>query len=222
MTNMESHKVTISVNQMISKREPSDTSIFILFGNSETLVRELLHIYKNMTATSSKPRRSILLIAFHVDENPLEQSLKQLSKNVNLSNSHFFLALPSGKDFNWLQIITLQGQTQVVINQLRFSQNKCVIEEYNLQKLNVTSIALSWYTMNDISGCDESGMHCKSSQGPIPEVMSYVARISNFTLHNFIDPNGDWGVFPKKGPYSLSGKWGGVMGEVGYELFLTD
>ena len=49
------------VNQMISKREPSDTSIFILFGNSETFERELLHIYKNMTATSSKPIRSILL-----------------------------------------------------------------------------------------------------------------------------------------------------------------
>lgn len=28
------------------------------------------------------------------------------------------------------------------------------------------------------------------------------------------DPNDDWGVRPKSGPYNLSGTWSGVMGDV--------
>ena len=39
-------------------------------------------------------------------------------------------------------------------------------------------------------------------------------RSHNFTIVSDRDPNGDWGVAPKSGPFNINGTWGGVMGAV--------
>ncbi len=36
----------------------------------------------------------------------------------------------------------------------------------------------------------------------------------NFTYTVDKDMNGDWGAYPKSGPYNASGEWTGVMGDV--------
>ena len=43
--------------------------------------------------------------------------------------------------------------------------------------------------------------------------MNIWARDYNFTWDVYRDENNDWGLFPKSGPYNISGNWTGVMGK---------
>ena len=54
--------------------------------------------------------------------------------------------------------------------------------------------------------------------------MDMSQRLFNFTYASYKDPNDDWGLGPKSGPFNLSGTWGGVMGGVingEYDLSLS-
>ena len=58
------------------------------------------------------------------------------------------------------------------------------------------------------------GKHCKIVEGVLPDLMNSIAPIMNFTWETLQPPDGNWGVFPKFGPFNLSGIWHGVMGGV--------
>ena len=58
------------------------------------------------------------------------------------------------------------------------------------------------------------GKNCKVVEGVLPDLINAIAPKLNFTWETLQPPDGDWGVFPKSGPYNLSGTWGGVMGSV--------
>ena len=47
---------------------------------------------------------------------------------------------------------------------------------------------------------------------PKAKVQNTTAASKTFTWQTLQPPDGDWGVFPKSGPYNLSGTWGGVIG----------
>ena len=56
-------------------------------------------------------------------------------------------------------------------------------------------------------------MTCEN-EGYLIDLSKMAENLFNFTLVSLRDPDNDWGVTPKSGPYNRSGTWGGVMGGV--------
>ncbi len=86
-------------------------------------------------------------------------------------------------------------------------------EDYDLQGLNVTSIALNWAPYLTIEDCDEQGTNCVKNFGALIDLARIVGRMFNLSVISTRDPDGDWGVYPKSGPHDYTGEWGGVMGK---------
>ena len=59
----------------------------------------------------------------------------------------------------------------------------------------------------------DDGMTCEN-EGYLIDLSKMAENLFNFTLVSLRDPDNDWGVTPKSGPYNRSGTWGGVMGGV--------
>ena len=58
------------------------------------------------------------------------------------------------------------------------------------------------------------GKNCRVVEGVLPDLINAIAPKFNFTWETLQPPDGNWGVFPKSGPFNLSGIWHGVMGGV--------
>ncbi len=213
MTHGLQASVALSVNG--SRSMDSDVQVIIPVGKLESdFAAFLTRAYDTLIRMDPYPRRSIIVLPEGMDQSMLNRDAYLLGTRSFISNSHFFVAsVMKGEKYpQWFQVITVQGQTQVVVNSLQFLFFPCVREQYDLQKLNVTSTSVNWYPLNVMEGCDQNGMHCTTSSGIAVELGQYIAGIANFSVHNFVDPNGDWGVFPR------GGKWRGAMGDVTQKL----
>ena len=58
------------------------------------------------------------------------------------------------------------------------------------------------------------GKRCKIVEGVGPDFLNAQALKFNYTWKTTKPPDNNWGVFPKSGPFNLSGTWHGVMGGV--------
>ena len=88
-----------------------------------------------------------------------------------------------------------------------------ILETYELGGIQIQSMSLPWspYLVQD--NCQANGITC-DSEGYLIDIVEMAGRLFNFTYVSLRDPNNDWGVTPKSGPYNRSGVWGGVMGGV--------
>ena len=94
-----------------------------------------------------------------------------------------------------------------------------------MQGIEITNINLSWLPDFGAFGCDENGLNCDVVKGILPSIFDIVAQRVNMTIRHLIEPNGDWGLKPKSGPYnSTESEWTGVMGSVvngNYHISMT-
>ena len=128
-------------------------------------------------------------------------------------NAFFYLAIPEvdGGIMAWYQVISLASGC--VIDRISFFPNTLFVsDKFNLNGLEVTSTSLSWPPFYSMEDCNEEG--CAISNGYLKDYIDILARRFNFTHVSYKDMDNDWGVFPKEGPFNLSGTWGGVMGDV--------
>ena len=73
--------------------------------------------------------------------------------------------------------------------------------------------ALSWEPFISIYDCNSFGENC-NYHGLLVDLMDFWSKSLNFTWDIYKDTDGDWGSYPKSGPFNLSGEWSGVMGDV--------
>ena len=106
-------------------------------------------------------------------------------------------------------------KTGTTVNRLKF-RNDSTLEiepDFDMGGLQIRSMSLPWAPYLMQTDCDERGKNCHN-EGYLIDYTTLAARLFNFTFVSERDPDGDWGVTPKSGPYNLSGTWGGVMGAV--------
>ena len=114
---------------------------------------------------------------------------------------------------SWHHVISLK--TGTVICPLTFADNSLqIVETYNLQGLTIRSTTLPWEPFYAIGDCDREGLECKTNHGYLADYMDMLALKFNFTYTSHRNTDNDWGVLPKRGPFSLNGTWSGVMGDV--------
>ena len=109
------------------------------------------------------------------------------------------------------------SHSKVAINEVKFkpaTSLKVDRDHFDLMGAQLTSITLTWAPYSTVEDCNEAGKQCKKNFGLMIDVGKLIAELYNFSLKSYKDPDDDWGVRPKSGPYNLSGVWGGVFGSV--------
>ena len=110
-------------------------------------------------------------------------------------------------------------KTGTRVNKLQFVSETTSLmrESYDLSGLQIRSIALPWAPYLMMTDCknnnDGDPQEC-TNDGYLVDFMDMAQQLFNFTYVSLKEPNGDWGLNPKSGPYNLSGTWGGVLGGV--------
>ena len=102
------------------------------------------------------------------------------------------------------ELIALKSQTKVIVRNTDGM-------EIDLQGIHVSSITGNWEPYVNTYDCDKFEKRC-AIEGLSVDIMDNAAKIMNFTWTS--DISNDWGMFPKSGPFNISGKWEGVMGNV--------
>ena len=103
-------------------------------------------------------------------------------------------------------------KTGTVMQYLTFADNTFrIVEQYNMQGLKIRSTTLTWAPFLTINDCNGIGLECKTNYGYLKDYMDALALKFNFTYTSHRNVDNDWGVVPKKGPFSINGTWGGVM-----------
>ncbi len=161
-----------------------------------------------MQIASENVRSSLLYL---VEEAP-GQNWSTLREHLVLLGGEmlFFLVTGGANALLWYQVISHGGF--VVVDELGFLDNTYVIKEkYDLQGMEICSIAKSWTPYFFFSDCDDSNV-CQSN-GFLADIATVLERTYNFTLVSNRGLEG-WGIFPVEGPFNMSGTWVGVMGDV--------
>ena len=111
-----------------------------------------------------------------------------------LLNSLFYIY--QIKESKWKQVLILNGNSQIVFNDIDFNKNGLIVVKENLQGIQITTTSLTWSPYAFISDCNSKGLQCKY-QGPLVDLMNFWSKKLNFTwsLHE----NKDWGLMPKSG-----------------------
>ena len=100
------------------------------------------------------------------------------------------------------------------VNRITFHKGTFrMLETYDLGGIQIQSMSLPWSPYLIQGNCKDDGKTC-DSEGYLIDILEMARRLFNFTYVSLRDPNNDWGVTPKSGPYNRSGVWGGVMGGV--------
>ena len=111
-------------------------------------------------------------------------------------------------DTFWYRVITINGQTRAIINQLQFRNRTRIKEEYDLQGIHLLSMSLSWNPYFLLFDCNDQGKQCKS-EGYLKNLMDGLGTLMNFTWESHKEVNNDWGIVP-----NANGDWVGVEGNV--------
>ena len=191
------------------KRFHVDVSVF--------LVRKLEDITADLlTAVAENKIQRTIVVVMRSSTSDKDEAFRDRLQMLKL-NTLFYLSKPDNRDTTesaWYQVITLKngGHAQ---HKLKFRSGSRLIEEhYDLQGLTLRSIGLTWSPYLTVDECNEKGEDCAVNSGFFVDAMNELSKKFNFTFTSDRDPNGDWGVLPKSGPFNRSGEWGGVLGDV--------
>ena len=161
--------------------------------------------------THKKVQRTVVVV-----ERPSSESMMPVFRQklqALKTNSFFYLAMVYQSTTIWYQVITLKSGYS--LDEVKFVPNSYQVkEDFDLQGLAIKSISLTWAPYLTVGGCNEQGINCAVNDGYLGDYMDILADQFNFTFTSDKEPNGDWGIMPKSGPFNLSGDWGGVMGNV--------
>ena len=161
--------------------------------------------------TQNKVQRTVIVCQTSSSEIKMEKWTRELRSLKH--NSLFYLAIPNLRSTSWHQIITLN--TDYSLTELTFHSDSYLIKEhYDLNRLTVRSISDTWEPFLTIDKCNKGGKNCKINKGYLVDFMEIMSKKFNFTYLSEKEPNGDWGLVPKSGPFNMSGEWSGVMGNV--------
>ncbi len=186
----------LSVN---SNSKPGGDTLIIQLGDNTNFIDKI---------TTRKVLTTILIAS----EDQLSVVKKLLSKRKR--NSFFYVAKSDSEEIEWLQILTINNQAQVVKNELQFDEFDRVKEIYDLQGLTIIATSLSWPPYVTLGQCNSKGFKCKTKYGLLVDLMDLWSQELNFKWDFYKDVNDDWGLKPKSGPYNESGEWTGVLGDV--------
>ena len=92
------------------------------------------HLNETLHLIASTKVQSSLIVFDNIFDEVAWQELEDTLSNLK-RNSYFFIAVNDGDEsLEWKFVITLNNETQVVINQLKFkSESMCIDYEFNLQ-----------------------------------------------------------------------------------------
>ena len=204
------------------------TRTFLKRNNGEVVVKEHLLYSDSLILTCDKvsedflqslglvsqllPKKSLIVI-----NQPLSnwEILKQMLDNFK-QNGLFYLAYPSKPNGTtmFFEAVTLINSSRAAIRQVDLDKHGHVIEDYNLQGIDITCIALPWSPMYGLKDCHpETGLNCHGS-GVLKDHLDAMCRILNCSWDCQLQVDGNWGVAPDSGPFDKSGNWSGVMGSV--------
>ena len=116
---------------------------------------------------------------------------KIAAKN-HMKNSLFYIY----HDQNWKQALIINGNPQVVINDISFRDNGLAIIQHDLQGLKLITTSMTWNPQVIISACDSQGLDC-NYEGFLVDLMNLWSKKLNYTWK--IHQNEDWGLIPKSG-----------------------
>ena len=179
--------------------------IFIFEEERDDLLKVLFLIAQR------KVKMSLLLFTkpSYIGESELRKQLKIL----NFVGFLYIGKISASGITSWWHIISLK--TGNVMDRLNFANNTSrIVESNNLQGLKIRSTTLSWKPFLTLDNCNSIGLECKTNHGYLKDYMDMLAMKFNFTYISHRNVDNDWGVVPKKGPHSINGTWGGVMGGV--------
>ena len=162
---------------------------------------------------SRKIKMSLLLFTKPWFSDEKANLLKQLSEKQ--VKTLLYVAVPSDNlgNLSWYQIISLASGA--IIDDISFADNSYLVKEkYDFQGLKISSTSDSWAPYYTIEDCNDIGLECATSHGYFKDIMDIIGARYNFTLISHKDLEGDWGLMPKSGPFSINGTWGGIMGDV--------
>ena len=182
-------------------------SLYIFEAGRDSLEEFLVDIKRR------KIKMSLLLFTKPWVSDERADLIKQLTKKQ--LKTLFYAAVPSdnfGK-LSWYQIISLASGS--IIDNLTFANNSYLIKErYDFQGLEISSTTDTWMPYYTIEDCNALGLECATSYGYFKDVLDILGERYNFTLLSQQSLDGDWGLMPKSGPFSINGTWGGIMGDV--------
>ena len=182
-----------------------DAQVFVVSSLADVSLDLLTNI------TLNKVQKTVIVSQTSSNANKMAEWTPQLQSMKH--NSLFYLAIPNLHGTLWYQIITLNAGYS--LTKLTFHSVSYLIKEhYDLNGLTVRSISDTWAPFLTIDKCNEGGKNCKINKGCLVDFMDIASKEFNFTYVSEKEPNGDWGLVPKSGPFNMSGEWSGVMGNV--------
>lgn len=187
-------------------------SIVLLAKSNQLRRKEIFQIYLYMISIA-KVKRGLLV--FTTPFSDLHKTLLyDLVKTID-NNTLFYVIYKEANTFNthYMQVISIRKATKAIINSIELDQFGHIIERYDLNKLKIYGITLSWAPFFTVENCDFEGKNC-DQYGFYGDFMDECAKIMNFTWESHADPEGNWGVRPISGPFNISGLWGGAFGSV--------
>ena len=116
----------------------------------------------------------------------------KIAARNHMRNSLFYIY----HDQNWKQVLIINGNSQVVINDISFSDHGLAIIQQNLQGLKLITTSMTWNPQVIISECNSQGFDC-NYEGFLVDLMNLWTKKLNYTWE--IHQNEDWGLIPKSG-----------------------
>ncbi len=110
---------------------------------------------------------------------------------------------PNG-DYVWTQMSSFNYEPIVVENSVSFDLTGQIIKDYDFDGTHFVYTSLTWAPYLTVENCNELGRNC-TYYGFLGDMMNIYAREFNFTWDIQKDLDNSWGLFPKSGPYNLSG-----------------
>ena len=179
--------------------------------NSRTIFSEDLYpsITNMDTLIMEDKNRNLQFILEVIHQHKIQKSILILSKNNIQSfrleaekfgkDSYFYLLeIDKFLGLNWHFVMTFNGLFKIVMNKIKFNNNRQIIENYNLNGFEISTTTLTWspYTMHE--NCNSDGWKCKNS-GLLVDMMEVWAKSFNFTWDIYVPPDNDWGLYPVSG-----------------------
>lgn len=195
---IRSRRLSFQQFQLV-KKDHLDYYIFILHNEDEW--NQITKVLPSM-----KRQKSVLVFMFDYSEEKFSQDMSEVRKNA-----YFYVV---DQDMTIKQVITLTGDSQVIINKVSSLENGQYVEPYDLQGLNINCIGLSYLPNILIYGCDSNNANCQASW-LLADLQNAACDLLNCTW-SISEPNDGhgWGVKPISGPFTIEGVWGGVLGGV--------
>ena len=169
-------------------RNNMDSQVFeldLLSNGDDNVEKVLKSVYRTKLGTSILMLRTCT----GVDERDL--LLRHLRTSfAGTAGSFFFVAVPTDSSFMWYQVIKLRNGCSV--DMVAFVPGSFLVQEkYDLQGLEIRSLAIPWPPYMYMEDCDRNGI-CTNS-GYLIDYVDILAKKCNFTYKSFREMGGNWG-----------------------------